>query len=476
MLNGLPSTALKGRTPIKVWSGEPAQDYDKLRVFGCNAYFHVNKNKLDPRAKKPVFIGFNSGVKGFRLWCPKLNKIIVSRDVTFDESHMKLKEDVQMVELREQVIVNSQPKVVNSEEKSKWHDAMDDEMLSFHKNKTWELVELPRGRKAIGCKWHSSIRILLALVAQFNLELVQLDVKTAFLHEKLKEQMRREFEMKDLVEAKKIFEMEITRDRQKGTLLGAYFKLSSQQSPKADEEKMKMDGIPYANLVGGLMYAMVCTCPDIAHATEIVSRFMHNPGRERWNAAKWILRRSTFTMAKGPICWRSILQPTTALSTTKAEYMAIAEAIKEAMWTLGLLGDLGVEQHKLDEYCDSQSAIYLAKYQALRGLRFRVSKKEKKPSFFFYFLIYLCTCTIHRSNINMGAYECFHTIMAYKILIICFRIAYRLDGMTKAFAYLLQKRMKLTSAPPPPKKIPNFFSHRWNKDSKYCLPLLLHVL
>ena len=33
------------------------------------------------------------------------------------------------------------------------------------------------------------------------------------------------------------------------------------------------------------------------------------------------------------------------------------------MWTLGLLGDLGVEQHKLDVYCDSQSAIYLARYQ-----------------------------------------------------------------------------------------------------------------
>ena len=107
VLNRLPSTTLEGRTPIEVWSGELAQDYDKLRVFGCNAYFHVKENKLDPRAKKAVFMGFNSGVKGFRLCCPELNKIIVSKDVTFDESHMKLKEDVQMVELGEQVVVNS---------------------------------------------------------------------------------------------------------------------------------------------------------------------------------------------------------------------------------------------------------------------------------------------------------------------------------------------------------------------------------
>ncbi|KAM1243034.1 hypothetical protein FF1_034596 [Malus domestica] len=64
---------------------------------------------MDPQAKKVVFMGFNCGVNGFRLWCHDLNKIIISRDMTFDESHMKLKEDVQMMELGEQVIVNSQP-------------------------------------------------------------------------------------------------------------------------------------------------------------------------------------------------------------------------------------------------------------------------------------------------------------------------------------------------------------------------------
>ena len=103
-----------------------------------------------------------------------------------------------------------------------WKDAMEEEM-SIHKNDTWELTELPKGKKAIGCKWvytkkqgsvkedivrykarlvakgytqreridydevfshivmHSSIQILLALVAQYESDLNQLDVKIPFL-------------------------------------------------------------------------------------------------------------------------------------------------------------------------------------------------------------------------------------------------------------------------------------------------------
>lgn len=38
------------------------------------------------------------------------------------------------------------------------------------------------------------------------------------------------------------------------------------------------------------MYAMVCTRPDIAHAVSVVSRFMSNPGRQHWEAVKWIMR------------------------------------------------------------------------------------------------------------------------------------------------------------------------------------------
>ena len=78
-------------------------------------------------------------------------------------------------------------------------------------------------------------------------------------------------------------------------------------------------------------------------------------------------RRSTtryvFTLGGGPICWKSSVQSTVALSTTEAEYMAVAEAAKEALWLTGLVKELGVEQGGVQLHCDSQSAIYLAKNQ-----------------------------------------------------------------------------------------------------------------
>ena len=51
-----------------------------------------------------------------------------------------------------------------------------------------------------------------------------------------------------------------------------------------------MNSIPYANIVGSLMYVMVCTIPDIAYVVSLLSRYMENPGKAHWQALKWILR------------------------------------------------------------------------------------------------------------------------------------------------------------------------------------------
>ena len=107
--------------------------------------------------------------------------------------------------------------------------------------------------------------------------------------------------MKDLGATKQILGKRIIRDKTNGTLklsqlkyvkkilnkfnineaklvstpLGSHFKLSKEQSPKTEEERDHMSKMPYAS--GNLMYAMVCTRPNIAHAMGVVSRFMSRP-------------------------------------------------------------------------------------------------------------------------------------------------------------------------------------------------------
>jgi len=73
------------KTPEEIWSGNPV-GYSNLKVFDCLAYAHVNHEKLEPKARKCIFLGYSVGVKGYRLWPPDLNKVIISRDITFNES------------------------------------------------------------------------------------------------------------------------------------------------------------------------------------------------------------------------------------------------------------------------------------------------------------------------------------------------------------------------------------------------------
>ena len=51
-----------------------------------------------------------------------------------------------------------------------------------------------------------------------------------------------------------------------------------------------MSHVPYVSVVGSLMYAMVCTRPDIAHAVGVLSRYMSKPGKEHWTTVKRVFR------------------------------------------------------------------------------------------------------------------------------------------------------------------------------------------
>ena len=144
--------------------------------------------------------------------------------------------------------------------------------------------------------------------------------------------------------------------------------LSKTMSPKTSEEMAEMAKVPYASAIGSLMYAMLCTRPDIAYAVSMTSRFQSNPGLEHWVAVKAILKylRRTkdlvltygggdlqltgftnfdfqsdvddrksisgfvFICNGGVVSWKSSKQSIIVDSTTMAEYKAASDAVKEA--------------------------------------------------------------------------------------------------------------------------------------------------
>ncbi|KAL0439031.1 UNVERIFIED_CONTAM: Retrovirus-related Pol polyprotein from transposon TNT 1-94 [Sesamum latifolium] len=67
LINRSPSVPLLGKLPECVWTDSDI-DLSSLRIFGCSAFALQSGDKLDPRAKKCVFIGYPNGVKGYRLW------------------------------------------------------------------------------------------------------------------------------------------------------------------------------------------------------------------------------------------------------------------------------------------------------------------------------------------------------------------------------------------------------------------------
>ncbi|KAG8496506.1 hypothetical protein CXB51_009106 [Gossypium anomalum] len=515
LINRSPSVAIEKKTPQEVWSGNPA-NYSDLKIFGCPAYAHVKNGKLEPRSIKCVFLGYKAGVKGYKLWCPENRKVVISRDVEhqintestpqvstkienrvasspqYSIAKNRTKREIKppkkyaeadlvayALNVAEDIDANQEPsnysEAISCEDSEKWMFAMQEEMESLHKNKTWDLVKLPKGKKTVRCKWvfkkkegtpgveepkykarlvakgyrqvpgvdftdvfspvvkHSSIRALLGIVAMHDLELEQLDIKTAFLHgeleediymqqpegfrvsekedyvcllkkslyglkqsprqwykrfdsfmtshdfkrssfdncvyfkknndgsfvylllyvddmliaakdkgeiRKVKAQLSEEFEMKDLGPAKKILGMEILRDRktskfdlsQKGYIEKLLCRFNTRSAKPFGRTEDGVIGYVDADFAGDL-------------------------DRRR------SLTGYVFTIGGCAISWKATLQTTVALSTTEAEYMAITEACKEAIWLKGLFSELNEDLQISTVFCDSQSAIFLTKDQ-----------------------------------------------------------------------------------------------------------------
>ena len=85
--NRCPHQILGQKTPQEFWSGnKPSVGH--LRVFGSIAYAHVpdqQKKKLEDKSKKLVFVGYDDKSKAYRLYNPGEDKVVISRDVQFDE-------------------------------------------------------------------------------------------------------------------------------------------------------------------------------------------------------------------------------------------------------------------------------------------------------------------------------------------------------------------------------------------------------
>jgi len=180
-------------------------------------------------------------------------------------------------------------------------------------------------------------------------------------------------------------------------------KFNLNQCPRNDLEREQMKNIPYASAVGSLMYAQVCTRPDIAFAVGMLGRYQSNPGVDHWKAAKKVLRylqgtkdymltyrrtenlevigysdsdyagcidslKSTsgyvFMLASGAVSWRSAKQTLIATSTMEAEFVSCFEATSHGVWMKSFISGLRIVDsisRPLRMYCDNSAAVFMAK-------------------------------------------------------------------------------------------------------------------
>ncbi|GJU19487.1 hypothetical protein Tco_1152829 [Tanacetum coccineum] len=186
--------------------------------------------------------------------------------------------------------------------------------------------------------------------------------------------------------------------------------LSNTQGPSTPAEVKRMKGIPYASVVGSIMYTMGCTRLDVAFSQNLTSRYQQNPGESHYTVVKNILKylRNTkdmflvyggdsttelgvtcytdaswetdrddlrsqtgfvFVMNGGAVDWKSSKQSTTAMSSMEAKYIAAAETAMEAIWIRKFISGLGVApsiDRPMDMYRDNTGAITIADEPGVR--------------------------------------------------------------------------------------------------------------
>ncbi|GJY75754.1 retrovirus-related pol polyprotein from transposon TNT 1-94 [Tanacetum coccineum] len=215
ILNMVRSMLKSKKMPKEFWAEvvDCAPTVSHLRIFGSIAYVYVlsqRRSKLDDRSEKHVFVGSDKQSKGYKLYNPVTRKVVVSRDVEFEEGlwdwsikenerydflpmtdeeeigesgdevqqpesptltptqdsplsssegEPKTRSFQELYEVTNEILLlclyaDCEPLVFEEAMKiKKWRQAMEEEIKSIEKHDTWELTTLPKGQKAIGVKW-----------------------------------------------------------------------------------------------------------------------------------------------------------------------------------------------------------------------------------------------------------------------------------------------------------------------------------
>lgn len=241
------------------------------------------------------------------------------------------------------------------------------------------------------------------------------------LRSELRNILMTNFKMKDLGLAKYCVGLRITRDRKNNAIyvdqtkyieeLLEKFEMTNcnpMETPSDPNQRLAKEepnddfdptNIPYQQAVGCILYLTQGTRPDIAFAVNNVSRYNNCYTKTHWIAVKRIFRylKGTknlrlmfsknakdyvfgfcdadwasdvndrksctgyvFLRSGGAISWNSKRQPTVALSTTEAEYMALSSATQESMWLKQFEDEIFGSDKTMNIFCDNQSAISLA--------------------------------------------------------------------------------------------------------------------
>ncbi|RVW97586.1 Retrovirus-related Pol polyprotein from transposon TNT 1-94 [Vitis vinifera] len=292
---------------------------------------------------------------------------------------------------------------ISCKDSPKWMTAMQEEFESLLKNGTWQLVDKPKGCKVVGCKWVFKKKLGIPHVEpeRFKARLVAKAIHKekewismkfshlwAFLHGELEEEI--------FMQQPKGF---IVKGKENQVCLLKRSLYGLKQSPRQWYKRFDkfMTSVGYSR---NDMLLASKSITEIAHlktqlqsefemkdlgcAKKILgiepyrdSRYMSNPGRDHWEALKWILRYLKGTTDFGLIYQRK--QTTIGLvegyvdsdyakdmderRSITVEYVAAAEATKEALWLKGLVSELGMNQKSVTVFCDSQSALCLTKNQ-----------------------------------------------------------------------------------------------------------------